>query len=467
MCGVHPADAEDPNVSPVCDNDEQYGVENYSTVDSYHPKRYPKTREEVATILERANKYNPANVPMLVVESFTPSCSRPVREETRVTVGMVVNALYKTQRWVFVRTPLEDAGFVPFKVVVHIGSSKQRHDFSQQFPEDTVLIPDVPPPRQRQRPSLKNSLDSGTTSTTTNDSYCLPTSPGKHLPETSLYRNTEVSFMTTRSQKNKSLLESSTPNSLIYSSRSSTSCISRTHSLCSLSLTQKRCLRSASTGDIHLISSQKSDFTSRVVGDAIHKVCRDMIETATKKGDLSPCLDCTSSQRNSSDCSLETYDAECLRNECSKFFVTSSLQNMNSVSGCSRGDTSFFTDADLYWICDRDISEQTPVEATTHSSCTRLYLCDNVEIYSSLREVCCDNHSSNRPTTLTILFDYDALDENDVTVRQHDTVTLLFEDDPDWLWVRKHDGAQGFIPRSYASDLNALQLEPGMKSTYL
>ncbi|CAH1233809.1 Hypp830 [Branchiostoma lanceolatum] len=51
---------------------------------------------------------------------------------------------------------------------------------------------------------------------------------------------------------------------------------------------------------------------------------------------------------------------------------------------------------------------------------------------------------------LTVLFDFRAIDEDDVTVSRGETVTLLNEEDADWVWVRNRSGREGFIPRGYA-----------------
>ncbi|XP_038049276.1 SH3 domain-containing protein Dlish-like [Patiria miniata] len=48
-----------------------------------------------------------------------------------------------------------------------------------------------------------------------------------------------------------------------------------------------------------------------------------------------------------------------------------------------------------------------------------------------------------------VLYDFTAQDENDLSVVSGDCVMLLNEDDPDWTWVQKSDGAEGFVPRAY------------------
>lgn len=50
---------------------------------------------------------------------------------------------------------------------------------------------------------------------------------------------------------------------------------------------------------------------------------------------------------------------------------------------------------------------------------------------------------------MTVLFDYEAADENDVCVRRGDFVMLLNDQDPDWYWVMTESGEEGFIPRAF------------------
>ena len=47
------------------------------------------------------------------------------------------------------------------------------------------------------------------------------------------------------------------------------------------------------------------------------------------------------------------------------------------------------------------------------------------------------------------LFDFRAADENDVSVRRGETVCVLNKEDPDWWWVERENGDEGFVPTSY------------------
>ena len=49
----------------------------------------------------------------------------------------------------------------------------------------------------------------------------------------------------------------------------------------------------------------------------------------------------------------------------------------------------------------------------------------------------------------TVLFDFEAVQEDDITVRQGERVTVLNKDDCDWYWIKTEDGEEGFTPREY------------------
>ena len=50
---------------------------------------------------------------------------------------------------------------------------------------------------------------------------------------------------------------------------------------------------------------------------------------------------------------------------------------------------------------------------------------------------------------LTVLFDYKAHDENDVSVSRGEFVVLLNDQDEDWVWISTEDGEEGFVPRTF------------------
>lgn len=59
-----------------------------------------------------------------------------------------------------------------------------------------------------------------------------------------------------------------------------------------------------------------------------------------------------------------------------------------------------------------------------------------------------------------VKFDFDASDEDDVSVRKGEVVKVLNKEDQDWYWVRKKSGNEGFIPKDFITKLAIEQTEP-------
>ena len=56
-----------------------------------------------------------------------------------------------------------------------------------------------------------------------------------------------------------------------------------------------------------------------------------------------------------------------------------------------------------------------------------------------------------------VLYSYAAQDENDLSVDRGAVVTVLNSDDPDWFWVARFDGFEGFVPAGFIYPLDAIQ----------
>ena len=55
-----------------------------------------------------------------------------------------------------------------------------------------------------------------------------------------------------------------------------------------------------------------------------------------------------------------------------------------------------------------------------------------------------------------VLYSYNAQDENDLSVERGQCVTVLNSDDPDWFWVSKFDGQEGFVSSGFIYPLDAI-----------
>ncbi|XP_074597199.1 dachs ligand with SH3s [Brevipalpus obovatus] len=56
-----------------------------------------------------------------------------------------------------------------------------------------------------------------------------------------------------------------------------------------------------------------------------------------------------------------------------------------------------------------------------------------------------------------VLFTFIARDENDVSVERGESVTVLNREDPDWFWVVRSDGQEGFVPSAFVCPLDMVQ----------
>lgn len=54
---------------------------------------------------------------------------------------------------------------------------------------------------------------------------------------------------------------------------------------------------------------------------------------------------------------------------------------------------------------------------------------------------------------VTVVFDYDGGNEDDLVVHASDIVTVLNGEDIEWIWVQRRDGKEGFIPKEYVIPL--------------
>jgi len=56
-----------------------------------------------------------------------------------------------------------------------------------------------------------------------------------------------------------------------------------------------------------------------------------------------------------------------------------------------------------------------------------------------------------------VLYTFTARDENDVAVERGEFVTVLNQEDPDWAWVLRADGQEGFVPSGFVYPADVIQ----------
>lgn len=62
-----------------------------------------------------------------------------------------------------------------------------------------------------------------------------------------------------------------------------------------------------------------------------------------------------------------------------------------------------------------------------------------------------------------VLFNFTALDENDISVERAELVEVLNIEDPDWSWIRRYNGEEGFVPKSYICPVEPLLAQGKIK----
>ncbi|RWS24941.1 cytoplasmic protein NCK2-like protein [Leptotrombidium deliense] len=66
-----------------------------------------------------------------------------------------------------------------------------------------------------------------------------------------------------------------------------------------------------------------------------------------------------------------------------------------------------------------------------------------------------------------VLYTFIARDENDVSVERGEYVTVLNKDDPDWYWIVRTDGQEGFVPSAFVCPIDMAQGQNGQQCTKL
>ena len=102
--------------------------------------------------LRRASSQFPANIPMLVVVSFTPDAKGLQKKQIEIQRGYPVNAQYIVNEWLFIKTADNDEGFVPYlccrpmfrrqsikSTVNNIENSYKPYDFELNKPHQIKL----------------------------------------------------------------------------------------------------------------------------------------------------------------------------------------------------------------------------------------------------------------------------------------------------------------------------------------
>lgn len=334
----------------------------------------PVCQDNVAYILEKAHTLSPANLPMMVIQSYKPANSWTAEDEVEVKVGQVVHALYKQQDWVYIKTNTGKIGFVPYRAIQFFENKGSRK-----------------PSKDNDLKCICNGQDMNTLNKRTKRS------------ESSLKQVSTVRFQDVKQGKNS-----------------------------------KSSLMDESVDQIYNEMFVDSAYSSHQEDDFSNSLWCYEDESGSKRFYYYDDFDLVKPNKStdSVDSAYHTLDRKHKKNG----------KNSSKDVRMSRivSETS---------ICKMSPGTRDKIMVRSDLSVSQLELQDNFsKCYTG--------------PNVTIIFDYKACNENDISVRHNDVVTLLNDDDPHWLWVMRDDGEEGFVPRNFVVNLQALNIDPRAKTTY-
>ena len=103
-----------------------------------------------------------------------------------------------------------------------------------------------------------------------------------------------------------------------------------------------------------------------------------------------------------------------------------------------------------------DLTEE---EGLTETRAPEPYFSNNQQVFTSV-------YTDVRPFRKTshgqyiALFNFRGTEENDVnSVERAELFEVLNIEDPDWSWIRKYDGQEGFVPKSFICPVEPLKMQ--------
>ena len=442
-----------------------FGKEGVHQGSAYRCEGYPQSLADLYSQLSAASRVRPANLPLQVVVGHEPSSIRSpsTRREVRVCAGSLVNALYKCGTWLYVRTAEDKAGFIPLHCAQPISSSPR---FT------SCHVPQIRRAscRQRQLPlaAHNNRLNRSLSGSDCSRSDCdesgeVPTDLTEILSTDSAFSETH-SFLSAPSQSgqhNQTLSDDDTTIDILENIEEKVMVRvsgqrGTPRKRCAVYLSPDKDLSVLFSRT--LLGDEDLDVDSSFLTPTPHHISPTSPSSVTRcNSTLTP---------NNNDSKVHNVAAHQVDN------TSVSSANASLLSHYSQNDTSVMSTNDKgtsgysesTGSCCRKRSASSSLQRSQHSHPSVSESSDSIKK--------CRTRNSSRDTPasskrLTVLFSYKALNYDDVSVRSQDVVTLIDDRAGDWLWVRIPRGKEGYIPKSCTVDLEALNLDPCTKTTYL
>lgn len=375
-----------------------------------------------------ANSLKPANIKMMMIAQHKPSSSWASKDEVSVRAGEVVTGIYKQNEWLFIMNDTREFGFVPYAFTkpVKIANSEQYTngliDSSSTKPVSGILKTSNADKQRSRKSHPKYSVKVRTAA----DTDSLSSECSSAIMEDFVYTRKKSN----RVQQHADCIVIDTDD--ICSNLDSPHNREETGTYCS----------DSGISDPSSNHSEDQDF--------LHSPVSYISENHTDSG-LSTTLS-TPRLPNERVVSITTE------------FLTSSLPSKkDSIGKIKYNSMSTISDMPLGPLGARlakikleknqgskQCSEHTNVSSSKLRNDMKERAKSSNSTPSSLRPEIPKDYNGPR---VTVVFDYDGENEDDVKVHASDIVTVLNGEDIEWIWVQRRDGREGFIPREYVIPL--------------
>lgn len=406
------------------------------------PLQRPKLEVDVERIyqIERellaANSLRPAEVRMVMMATHTPKSGWESKDEVAVKAGELVIARYKQNEWVHVQTRDNCKGFVPYayaKPVRVITSKSADHVVTRQrrkspLPSSAKPVTGIlktsqssKQPRNTQKHSVKvrTSVDNESLSSECSSAY-MDDFVFTRAPNAFTNNNTDCMVFESDELNQKMELPLQGEDTGTYCSDSGISDPSSTHS-------EDSELLHSPISSIDPFSLERLGLplpNSRLHKERIVSVTTHMLEPSQPK---------TDNRKSIKASSVNARFNHGLSSPITEMPLGPLGARLSKLELEQKGNTKSEPQ-------DKKLGSDMKDRAKRSS---------NTPI--SLRPEIPKDYNGPR---VTVVFDYNAENEDDLAVKASDVVTVLNGEDIEWIWVQRRDGREGFMPREYVIPLD-------------
>lgn len=391
-----------------------------------------ETNAQIEKDLLAANSLKPANIKMMMIAHHAPNTSWACKDEVSVKAGDIVTGIYKQNQWLYIMTESKSVGFVPYaftKPVKVMNNTKQRGAEPKTItkPVNGILKTSNHGKQKSRKSHPKYSVKVRTAAD--NDSLSSESSSAYTADDFVYTRNKSHP---TKNHADCIVVDTDDIGSPLELSHS----VEETGTYCSDSGISDP--MSNHSEDLDLLHSPISHDS----GVSVPTSTPTYLPTSTPRLPKERIVSVTTellanSPYNSIKPAKESSEAR------TRFHGSATISDMPlgplgaRLAKISMGtrNTNKTDHMKLNKKLDSDTQDRARCSSTTPLS---------------LRPEIPKDYNGPR---VTVVFDYNGDNQDDLTVHSSDVVTVLNSEDIEWIWVQRRDGKEGFIPRDYVIPL--------------